>query len=252
MNRFVRGLSILGLAILWAAGGWAKEPQIVENSVGMKLIAISSGEFTMGSTGTEDGHEAGEQEHRVSLSKPFHIGMTEVTQAQWNSLMTRNPSPVKGDQLPVTMVKWSEATEFCKKLSEKEGKTYRLPTEAEWEYACRSGKDGPLAGAKDLDQVAWMSANSQETPHPVAGKEANAWGLYDTLGNVAEWCLDVYQPELPGEAVTDPTGPAEGNIRVVRGGGWDTFPPGCRCAARCSRPESHPYKSIGFRALLED
>ena len=140
---------------------------------------------------------------------------------------------------------WNEAVTFCQRLSKREGKTYRLPTEAEWEYACRAKN-----GIQELLESGWMAMNSGDKTHPAALKPANAWGLYDMHGNVAEWCSDWYEADY-GEETENPTGPEKGTVKVIRGGGYDTFPPGCRCAARMSGPPGYKYTNTGFRVVLE-
>jgi formylglycine-generating enzyme required for sulfatase activity len=207
------------------------------SSLGMDFVQIPSGTFTMGS----DSSEAGSHEkppHSVTISRPFYMATTEVTQAQWKAVIGSNPSKFQGDDLPVEQVSWYDAKEFIRNLNEKEeGIHYRLPTEAEWEYACRAGTTGDRYG--DLNSIAWYDPNSGSTTHPVGQKRANAWGLHDMLGNVYEWCED-WKDEYPSGNVTDPRGPSSGSGRVVRGGSWlihanrarsyfrDFFMPDCR------------------------
>ena len=228
-----------------------KPGDVITNSLGMNLAYIPAGEFDMGSPEDEDGHNDDELRHHVIITKAFYIGTTEVTQAQWTKVMGFNRSSFKGDDLPVEKMSWTDAVNFCKKLSETEGKTYRLPTEAEWEYACRAGTAGAFAGTGNIDDMAWYKANSNKTTHPVAMKQPNAWGLYDMHGNVAEWCSDRYLAEYPDESVTDQTGPESGKFRVVRGGSWDYRPLGCRAAARTSRRTSYQLANTGFRVVME-
>lgn len=228
-----------------------KPSNVVVNSIGMKLAYIPAGVFEMGSGPGEKGRQDDEFQHRVKLTRPFRIGVTEVTQAQWDAVMGSNRSHFRGENLPVEKVSWKEAVAFCKKLSDKQGRTYRLPTEAEWEYACRAGATGAFSGTGNIDDMAWYEANSEEQTHPVTTKEANAWGLYDMHGNVSEWCSDRYKPDYPGAAIADPTGPAEGKYRVVRGGSWGYFARSCRCAARSSFPPSYQLKQTGFRVVRE-
>jgi formylglycine-generating enzyme required for sulfatase activity len=201
--------------------------------VTMKLVLIPAGRFTMGE---------GKDQHEVTLTRPFYIGVTEVTQAQYQAIMGKNPSHFKGETNPVEMVSWDEATAFCKKLSEKARHAVRLPTEAEWEYACRAGSKTHFCfGDADegLGDYAWFGANSRDTAHPVAQKKPNAWGLYDMHGNLWEWCADRYGEYAAGPAV-DPTGPETGVARVLRGGCWGCDPQACRSATRIpSPPEAH-------------
>jgi len=223
----------------------------ITNSIGVQLAWIPAGDFLMGSPYDEPGRQDDEFQHKVTITRPFRIGVTEITQAQWQTVMGINRSQFKGDSLPVEKISWKDAVKFCQKLSEKEGRTYRLPTEAEWEYACRAGGTKRFAGSENIEDIAWYANNSRNTTHPVGSKEPNAWGLYDMTGNVSEWCADYYAPDYPEQAVSDPAGPAEGKYHVIRGGAWDTFLPGCRCAARSSAPASYQFKQTGFRLLLE-
>jgi formylglycine-generating enzyme required for sulfatase activity len=218
------------------------------NSVGMRMVRVPAGCFVMGSPSGAPGRQPEETQRRVTLTRPFRISATEVTQRQWMALMPRNPSPAPGDDLPVTSVSWRDAREFCTRLTEAEGATYRLPTEAEWEYACRAGETDPVA---DLAAVAWSRGSGDDGPRPVAGKQANAWRLHDMLGNVAEWTADVYAPYPDAPEDVDPTGPATGTTRVVRGGAFRSFPPALRCAARTSAPESYQLPHVGFRVVEE-
>jgi formylglycine-generating enzyme required for sulfatase activity len=180
------------------------------------------------------------------------VGVTEVTQAQYEAVMGTNPSHFKGATNPVEEVTWNDATEFCKKLSEKTRQAVRLPTEAEWEYACRAGGNtGFSFGDADdrLGDYAWYRANSGDTTHPVAQKKPNAWGLYDMHGNVWEWCADWYG-DYPKGAVTDPQGPAAGTARVLRGGGWSSDPTYCRSALRRGSSPGRRSGDFGFRVVV--
>ena len=213
--------------------------------VKMKMILIRPGKFVMG--------DRIEGRHEVTLSKPFYMGVTEVTQAQYQAIMGTNPSLFKGATNPVDMVSWNDAAEFCKKLSEKTRQTFRLPTEAEWEYACRAGTQTAFSFGDDpstLGDYAWWAMNSGETPHPVGQKKPNAWGLYDTHGNVWEWCAD-WWGEYPKGPITDPSGPATASLglRVLRGGSWSFGVADLlRCAFRCSELDP-PFRdgNVGFR-----
>ena len=188
---------------------------------------------------------------------PFWLGKTEVTQGQWEALMGNNPSNFKnaGRDAPVEQVSWDDAMQFCRKLTEREraaarlpeGYEYTLPTEAQWEYACRAGTTGDYAG--NLDGMAWYNQNSGNTTHPVAQKQANGWGLYDMHGNVWEWCRDWYG-NFPGGNVTDPTGPPSGSFRVYRGGGWGGGAANCRSADRFRRGPGVRVDDLGFRLAL--
>jgi len=230
-----------------------REPgETITNSIGMKLAYIPAGQFMMGSAVYDPTHQYDEHQHPVRLSKPFFIAVTEVTQEQWHSVMGYNRSAHKGEDLPAEKLSWSEAVEFCQRLEEKEGKKYRLPTEAEWEYACRADdRWGSFSGTGRLDDMGFYDGNSDGTTHRVGTKKANSWGLYDMHGNVAEWCSDFYVADYPTEDVIDPVGPETGTAHVIRGGGWNSFAPACRCAARSSAPASYQYPHTGFRVAME-
>jgi formylglycine-generating enzyme required for sulfatase activity len=233
----------------------------VGEGVMMDFVLIPAGDSVMGSPPTELGRRSDESpRHKVTLSRPFYMGKTEVTQVQYEQLMPGNPSEEKGGFYPVARITWGEAVQFCKKLTEKQakagrlkaGEEYRLPTEAEWECACRAGTDRRFSfgGVDDeLVQYGWCIENSDEKPHVVALKKPNPWGLYDVHGNVLEWCLDWYALHYPAGNQTDPTGPAQGTTRVARGGCWMSDLSQCRSAARFSfRPDSRSYM-IGFRVM---
>ncbi|MCX5653823.1 MAG: formylglycine-generating enzyme family protein [Planctomycetota bacterium] len=194
--------------------------------VTVKMALIPAGKFVMGEEGGR---------HDVTISKPFYMGVTEVTQAQYEAIMGTNPSKFTSPAYSVEHVSWDDAALFCRKLSEKTGRTVRLPTEAEWEYACRAGTKTRFSfgdSDKDLADYAWYSDNSGRKTHPVGQKKPNAWGLYDMHGNVDEMCADWYAENLPKEAVTDPQGPTSGTYRVSRGGAWGASSHYCRSAAR--------------------
>jgi len=230
-----------------------REPgEIITNSIGMKLAYVPAGQFIMGSASYDQMHQHDEHQHAVRLSKPFFIGVTEVTQKQWVAVMGNNPSAHKGDDLPVEKVSWNDAMEFCRRLSDKEKKTYSLPTEAEWEYACRADdRWSDISGTGRLDDMGWYDGNSEGRTHAVGTKTPNSWGLYDMHGNVAEWCSDYYAPDYSDTGVVDPCGPNEGTAHVIRGGGWNSFEPACRCAARGSAPASYQYTHTGIRVVME-
>jgi len=232
----------------------------IENSIGMVLVAIPAGEFMMGSPETEIGRVGNETRHRVTLTKSFHLGRTEVTQGQWKAVMGTTPwndyvRRKEGDDYPATRVNWEDAVEFCEKLSEKEGVEYRLPTDAEWEYACRAGTTTVYSFGDDESQFgeyAWFDKNAgdadEKYAHIVGQKKPNAWGLYDMHGNVFEWCQDNYG-EYPSGDVTDPVGPASGSFRVFRGGCWYNSARGCRSAYRFWSSPSDRSHGLGFRVL---
>jgi formylglycine-generating enzyme required for sulfatase activity len=242
--------AVLVLSSRLLAGPAAAGGGPVVNSLGMRMVPVPAGSFVMGSTPATPLRQEEEIPHRVTLSRAFRISATEVTQRQWRALMPFNPSPQQGDALPVTAVSWAGAREFCVALSRKEGGSYRLPTEAEWEYACRAGGDDRESGG-ELDASAWYADNSDGAAHAVGSKKANAWGLHDMLGNVAEWTLDRYAPYPRVEEERDPAGPDTGFTRVVRGGAYRGLRHGLRCAARTGTPESYQLPHLGFRVVQD-
>jgi formylglycine-generating enzyme required for sulfatase activity len=221
--------------------------------VTMKLVLIPAGKFMMGSPDSEQGRSKNEgPQHEVAISKPFYVCVTEVTQAQYEAVMGTNPSHFKGATNPVEKVSWDDATEFCKKLSEKTRQAVRLPTEAEWEYACRAGSQ-TLFSFGDVDSAlgdfAWYWGNSGSQSHPVGQKRPNAWGLYDMHGNVWEWCADWFG-DYPKGAVTDPQGPASGAVLVLRGGSWLNDPWRCRSGCRDWFTPVSFSDDFGFRVVV--
>ncbi len=221
----------------------------ITNSIGMKMVWMPAGEFMMGSPSTERNRRGDETQHRVRLTKGYYLGMHEVTQRQWQAVMGTNPGKFKGDDLPVESISWNDAVEFCRKLSAKEGVEYRLPTETEWEYACRAGSTGAYGfGDSDsgLGEHAWYDSNSGYKTHPVGQKRPNAWGLYDMHGNVWEWCQDWYAA-YTGGSVTDALGFPSGVYRVYRGGSWGRYPWDCRSARRDFGSPADRSNSQGFR-----
>lgn len=253
----VRRLALLcgWLGIGCAGGPCRAEPSaagvVITNTLGMRLVHVPSGEFKMGSPAGEPGRHEDEMRHGVRLARDFRLGATEVTQREWETVMGGgNPSKVKGPNLPVTGVTWADATRFCARLSEKDGGRYRLPTEAEWERACRAGEDGAFSGGSP-DEVAWHLGNSGETPHSVGVLKPNAWGLHDMHGNAMEWCGDWYQERLGRESAVDPSGPATGESRVARGGSFRHNARAARSAARQAITPSYQFDHLGFRVLME-
>jgi formylglycine-generating enzyme required for sulfatase activity len=222
----------------------------IVNSVGMKLKLIPAGEFLMGSPESDKSAIPNEKpQHKVRITKPFYLGVTEVTQEQYEKVMGKNPSNFKGPANPVENMSWDDAVEFCKRLSAKEGKTYRLPTEAEWEYACRAGTTTEYSFGDDaasLGEYAWFVGNSERETHPVGQKKPNAWGLRDMHGNANEWCQDWYG-EYSSDAVTDPPGDDGGSFRVGRGGSWSLPARLCRSAYRYGRAPGFRLYVLGFR-----
>lgn len=234
------------------------------NSVGMAFASIPSGQFTMGSDLNEIGRDPDEQRHGVILSRSFQIGTTEVTQAQWKAVMRTSPwhgKPLaaQDDNAPATYVSWKEAVAFCEAVSRSDGKRYRLPTEAEWEYAARAGSDtGSSTDDKTLRKSAWFRDNTPSTPNAgvqtVARKSPNSWGLYDMQGNAEEWCSDTYG-RYPFSTVTDPAGPNSHDNndadRSVRGGSWRDRASALRIANRFAARPDTASETIGFRVVLE-
>ena len=248
---FVSGLLVIGLTGCKGENPNTEPGNVIVNSTGMKLAYIPAGTFEMGSPPEEKGRQDDELQHVVKLTRAFRIGVTEVTQSQWRAVMGSVRSNFSGDNLPVEKVSWRDSVEFCEKLSAKEGKSYRLATEAEWEYACRAGATGRFSGSGEIDEMGWYDGNSEGRTHQVGTKKPNAWGLYDMHGNVSEWCIDYYTPDYPDVMVVDPNGASEGKYRVVRGGSWGYFSRSCRCAARSSFPASYQLKQTGLRVVIE-
>ena len=226
------------------------------NALGMEFVEVPAGSFVMGSPEDEDGRFDDDEgpQREVTLSRGFWMGKYEVTQGEWEAVMGSNPSWFSdcGPRCPVEYVSWEDVQVFVGRLNERAAAAgsaarYRLPTEAEWEYAARAGTTGARHG--ELDDIAWWSGNSGGNPQPVGGKRANAWGLHDMLGNVWEWTADWFD-RYPSGAVTDPTGPSTGSIRVVRGGGWDSFRArSVRSAYRNSIWPGGRHHYVGFRLV---
>jgi formylglycine-generating enzyme required for sulfatase activity len=230
----------------------AFEPFItITNSVGMKLTCLPSGVYVMGSPTSEPGRTANEVQTNETIEKGFLIGTTEVTQKQWREIMGTDPSFFKGENRPVENITWHEAVMFCQRLSDKEKKHYRLPTGVEWEYACRAGTKTAYCagnGAEALGRVGWYQKNSGNQSHPVASKQANAWGLFDMHGNVSEWCAvreDTYKTE------SDLVNREIKSGRDLRGGSWGLTQGDCRSAARHRNNGDYRYFDLGFRVVCE-
>ena len=223
--------------------------------VNFTMVYVQGGTFTMGCT-SEQGHDCYSNEepaHSVTLSD-YYIGETEVTQALWTAVMGRNPSHRKGRNKPVESVSWNAAQEFCRKLSQQTGRTFRLPTEAEWEYAARGGNKSQrykYSGSNTLSSVAWYgeSKNSKTHPHPVKEKWPNELGLYDMSGNVWEWCQDL-EGDYRGYSQTNPTGSSSGDSRVMRGGCSCSNAVGCRVASRAGNVPFFSWNFFGLRVVL--
>jgi len=260
--KIMKILSVSSLAVVLLVGISSEtlgEQKSFTNSIGMKFVLIPAGTFTMGSPSSEKKRDSDERQHEVTLTKGFYMQATEVTQGQWHAIMGKNPSLFKncGDNCPVEEVSWNDVQDFIRKLNQKEGANkYRLPTEAEWEYACRAGSTTAFANGgiielkcghdPNLDAMGWYCGNSGRKTHPVAHKNPNAWGLYDMHGNVWEWCQD-WKGGYPSGQVTDPKGPSSGKYRVLRGGGWNDSARICRSANRFRRSPDNRSYYLGFR-----
>ena len=213
--------------------------------VKIEFVLIRPGSFMMGSdTGSPDEKPV----HIVTLTKPFYLGKFEVTQEQWQTVMESNPSDFKGPKLPVEQVSWIDCQSFLAKLQYKTGRKFALPTEAQWEYACRAGTTTHYSfGDSDasLGEYAWFSGNS----HPVGEKKPNPWGLCDMHGNLWEWCADWYGGYLSGDA-TDPQGSSSGSYRVLRGGAWTCTADSLRSAFRSIYTPGNRNNYIGLRCVM--
>jgi len=224
--------------------GWAKE--VIHEKTGIEMVFIPAGQFQMGSN-------AGESEekpvHTVRITRPFYMGKYEVTQGEWRKVMGSNPSYFKGDRNPVERVTWNDCQSFLRKT----GNSLRLPTEAQWEYACRAGTTTAYSygsDSGDLGRYAWHGSNSGSKTHPVGEKLPNGWGVYDMHGNVWEWCADWYDGSYYGKsAKEDPKGPTFGGSRVLRGGSWGFIPLNCRSAFRFRYTPDYAYHRLGFRVI---
>ena len=236
-------------------------PKRLTNAVGMKFAWIPPGTFMMGSTNKEKGRGDDEIHRKVTLTRGFYMGIHTVTQEQWQAVMGSNPSSFMGEKnLPVEQVSWLDCQEFCKKLSAKDKKAYRLPTEAEWEYACRAGTATPyhfgatLATNQANYNGDFVDGNSKkginrEKTVPGGSFPANAWGLFDMHGNVWQWCQDWHGSYGRAET-TDPQGPKTGTNRILRGGSWGSHPIFCRSANRNFSAPDQRTEFYGFRVCF--
>jgi len=267
---------------LYPAGAAPTAEDVITNSLGMKLVRIPAGKFVMGSPPGEADRDPEEEQHEVVISQPFYLGAYEVTQAQYQQIQAKGKNPAHftaqnggGPQHPVEQVSWAGAVEFCQRLSDladerKAGRAYRLPTEAEWEYACRAGTTAAFAFGDSLGATqANFNGNYPQgdaPPGPYLRKTAkvgsyapNAWGLYDMHGNVAEWCADWYDPEYYRHSPRDdPKGPDKGVLstgfgkdcyHVCRGGCWLDEARACRSAYRFRLQSTEPYRLVGLRVV---
>ncbi|ADG66847.1 protein of unknown function DUF323 [Planctopirus limnophila DSM 3776] len=238
---------------------WAKHlgKSVVEkNTIGMDLVLIPPGKFRLGSPPGENGRDTDEKQVDVTLTQPFRLGRTEVTLGQWRQVMgtipwNRENFIKKGPDYPATFVSWEDARAFCEKLSQIEGKTYLLPTEAQWEWSCRGGTTTrfSIPNEKYLTEYAWFNDNAadEKYAHRVGLKRPNPFGLSDIHGNAWEWCQDWYGERYSIISSIDPCGPSSGSDRVIRGGSWDSITRGIRSAERGGgSPDAGSYL-VGFR-----
>jgi formylglycine-generating enzyme required for sulfatase activity len=212
----------------------------------LEMVLIPAGKFMMGSPASEKGRSIVETQHEVTLTKPYYMGKYEVTQEQWEAVMGDNPSKIKGEKFPVTNISWKDCHEFIKKLNEKTNGEYRLPTEAEWEFACRAGTTTAYSfGGKITPKDAIYGASGIRAPAVIGSYKPNTFGLYDMHGNVGEWCEDWFK-ELPQGTAIDPKGPAMSNGRVLRGGSfwWEST---VRSSSRSNFPPTSRNFDFGFR-----
>ncbi len=245
-----------------SAGSPASKQNRIIPDLGIECVYVQAGTFKMGSA--ESGPNDEKPVHDVKISHGFWMVTCEINQAQWRTLMGTDPSQYKGDELPVEMVSWHEVVEFCRKLTQRErkasslpdGYVYRLPTEAEWEYAARGGtksRNFIYPGSNDPEEVAWHHPGSADETHPVGIKRPNELGLYDMAGNVWEWCLDWYSPDYYANGPkADPLNidSGEKTYRVCRGGSWGLYPTHCRSANRGGGTPAGRFYSYGFRVVL--
>ena len=244
----IRLLLLLVMAFLhFSAYGYSDDFTQEVNGVNFEMVLVYGGGFWMGSQ-SEEADDYEQPEHYVTLNS-FYIGKYEVTQGQWRAVMGNNPSWFqKGDNYPVDRVSWDDIQEFIHKLNQMTGKNYRLPTEAEWEYAARGGTSWERYG--DIDSISWHGGNTDGSYHPVGLKQPNAYGLYDMLGNVEEWVQDWYGP-FTTEPKTNPSGPSSGSDKVIRGGNWGNIAKCIRASYRYQFTPCLPFRDIGFRLGLD-
>lgn len=217
------------------------------------MVYVAGGTFTMGGTSEQssDAYDDEKPTHSVTLSS-YYICKYEVTQALWRAVMGSNPSNFKGDNLPVENVSWNDCQTFINRLNSYTGRNFRLPTEAEWEFAARGGnysRHYKYSGSNYISDVAWYDGNSGNRTHPIGTKQANELGLYDMSGNVYEWCSDWYG-SYSSYSQNDPTGPNSGSYRVLRGGGWNYFARNCRSSYRFNYAPGFRYFDLGLRLVL--
>ena len=270
----VEKLKAVALAVMLGATGAVADAQLVTpdslvvvdlpGGARLEMVHVEGGTFTMGNDaprGLKVNYDASRPEHRVTVGD-YYVGRYEVTQAQWQAVMGENPSYFQaggyaagvGDSLPVERVSWTAAQQFCTLLSQMTGRRFRMPTEAEWEYAARGGRyshDTPFAGAPAVASVGWYCVNSDGHTHPVGRKKANELGLFDMCGNVMEWCADWMAPYTATESL-NPEGPEEGESRVLRGGHYNSTSPGCTVYDRAWYLPTGSYEYFGLRLVMEE
>ncbi|HVX60689.1 MAG TPA: formylglycine-generating enzyme family protein [Pirellulales bacterium] len=224
------------------------------DGVKMEFVLIRPGSFVMGTDEDNDPDSDASPRRRVTLTQPFYLGKYEVTQEQWEKVMGSNPSHFQGAKLPVETVSWNACQEFLAKLQARTGRKFALPTEAQWEFACRAGTSTPWSfGNSDatMGDYAWSRDNSGQTTHAVGEKKPNASGLYDMHGNVAEWCADWYAKHTySGGVATDPTGPSAGDSRIARGGAWGDDSGYLKCTYRNCSGSDNANEGIGLRCVM--
>ena len=227
----------------------------VKNGINIEMVKVEAGSFDMGATPEmENPWEAEKPVHRVTLTNNYYVGKYEITQALWQAVMGSNPSHFKGDALPVEQVSWKDCQKFITKLNRLTGKNFRLPTEAEWEYAARGGNKSRgyrYSGSNTIDDVAWYENDALSQTHPVGTKQPNELEIYDMTGNVMEWCQDWYGSYSSSPQV-NPTGAASGSYRVVRGGGWSDSARGCRTSDRDFISPGGRFSNLGLRLVLSE
>lgn len=247
---------LLWFGLLWSGVLWSAPATTDTNRIGIAFVWIPPGSFRMGVPSGPDAQDSETPQHPVTISQGFYLGKFEVTQAQWVAVMGSNPSQFRDLSRPVERVSWDDVQTFIRRLNAQEGvQLYRLPTEAEWEYAARAGTETAFYWGDDASLVAeyaWYDANSEKQTHPVGQKRPNGWGLYDMAGNVWEWVQDWYGEQYYKTAPTvDPPGPRTGTSRVVRGGGWHRFVGSMRPTSRDFNRQGGHAPDQGFRLLRE-
>ena len=225
----------------------------VKDGICIEMVKVEGGTFMMGATSEMKNPNSNEKPvHQVTLTNDYYMGKYEVTQALWQAVMGSNPSEYKGDNLPVETVSWNDCQKFISKLNSLTGRMFRLPTEAEWEYAARGGKESrgyQYSGSSNISDVAWYDGNSGSKTHPVGTKQANELGIYDMSGNVWEWCSDWYS-SYSSSSQTNPTGSDSGSARVSRGGGWFNDASYCRLSVRFYYTPDFRLDILGLRLAL--